>query len=163
VEVVAQYGATPGPARLLEEIGRQVVADLLGHGVVRGARIAVPGGAPWGDLRVRVVLSDLEERTQHDTSLQEWAAPGNPSVERLYEKIVEVTVDATLETPAGAVVRSKRFRESVTRQPDFPGQEVGDAVTAEVLRDLARTVRKSLFGGSARALVHRVEQAQAAR
>ena len=157
--VQVEYGVPKGPDSLLDEIRQRVVHDLAPRDLfVDIVEWEHDDRAP-ANLLLRIKLDDLRRETHYDRSMAERRELTDPLSEQEYTVEFEVIIDVDLLLlPEGVPVRSTRFREAGARRPRYLGEDVEAALREEAVRDLVRSIRRSVFKGSPAKLDRKIDK-----
>jgi hypothetical protein len=149
--LAVRWGEGAGSDAFRDDLARALAATLAGRcfaGLVIADRNQPPADV---DLVFAVVLSRVADETRFDDSIATTLQPGEPAKELRRLTSIEVTVDATLTTRAtGALVRRKHFVASVSRRPNYVGEDPQATVRAEVIDDIVADLAGALGCGGAK-------------
>lgn len=144
--VETRWGPGAGSDAFRADVGRALSESFAGGCFAEVSLVEDARPATEADLLLVVVLSGVEDETRFEDSIATALQPGEPSKELRRVAHFEVVVDATLQSPAGGVVQSKRLVASISRRPVMVGEDPQMMARSEavdrIVADLTKTYCK---------------------
>ncbi len=129
-----------------------VLLELRRRGCAPSASAIRAGESPQGDLLLQIVLDEVAEDMSWSIGISDRAQrAGSEESSTAGTAVVEASAHVDLVTlPTRKVVRSRKFRISLQRQPLTPGEDPKDFARAEAQERIAREARTLLCGARRR-------------
>jgi hypothetical protein len=157
------YGRVAASESVRRELERELIRELDDAGCFAAVELMGDDDEPLGELLLRLIVDDVERRTDYDLSIAERSARDAPTdaANRLEERIEARIHLALLTLPELATVRQKQFAV-VGRHRPSQGEDARAVVVSEMIDETAKTTRLWVCKGSARKLSRQIESAREA-
>jgi hypothetical protein len=164
LSVQVAYGKQTGPESLRELLENEIIRRIAEEGCFRAVgRFEPEAEAPDADLLVRLVIQDVEDRTDYETSLA-YRDRQDQAPDEKKKLIASLEVEAALQMvtlPESAEVRRRDFRTTRSYRPEY-NEDGSYEVKLRMLEHLAEESRRFACKGAGKKLAKEVEQARAA-
>ena len=161
--VQVAYGRETGPESLRELLENEIVRVIAEEGCFRAVgRFDPEADAPDADLLLRLVIQDVEDRTDYETSLA-YRDRQDQAPDEKKKLIASLQVDAALQMvtlPESAEVRRRDFRTTRSYRPEY-NEDGSYEVKLRMLEHLTDESRRFACKGAGKKLGKEVEQARA--
>lgn len=161
VVVDVAFGPEGGPASLRDDIVRGLLRELDRNRCFASVARLQPDVEPQADLLLRLVITELEDRTEYEISLAQRDSPNTtPSEKRRLIARLEAQVRQEIWTlPEENLARVRRFKANAAYRPLF-NEDGRYEVELRLVDDLVRSTRAFACKGGAKKLTREVERAR---